>query len=553
MSGTASRAPVDPALLRRSRPVRRQLVLSVALGLAGAGAVVTQAWLLTQVIVSGFDGGGVAAVTTELLALAGVFAVRAGLGWAHEVTATRAAAAVKAELRRDVMAALLSDRPARTDLATGRLIALVGAGLDALDGYLARYLPQLVLAVVVPLVIGAVVLATDLTSAIVLLVTLPLIPVFMVLIGLLTQDRVARRWSAVQRLSHHFTDLLGGLTTLKVLGRARAQVTGLRSVGERHRTASMAALRWAFLSALVLELIATLSVALVAVGVGLRLVQGDLGFAPALFVLLLAPEAYLPLRQVGTHFHDSADGVAAARAALAVVEAAAAPAMTQSAALTSRRPATVELSGVGVRYPGRPVPALDGLSLELRPGEVVALAGPSGCGKSTACAVLLGLVEPDAGELLVDGRAVTDLASWRAQLAWVPQRPVLVAGTVADNVRLGVPAADDAAVRRALETAVADLEPGRWVGERGSGLSAGEQRRVSLARALLRVQAGDAWLLVLDEPTAGLDSRTEALVVEQLRDLGATILLVAHRPALVVAADRVVELAGGHVRQAVPS
>jgi ATP-binding cassette subfamily C protein CydD len=539
---SGSTRPVDPELLRRSRPVRRQLAICVVLGTATAVAIVGQAWWLAWLLADGFAGVGLGRLWWPLAGVAAAIVARAALGWAQEVAATRTSAQVKAQLRCDVMAAVLGPRPGGGQ-STGQLIALLGVGLDSLDGYLGRYLPQLVLAVVVPLVVGVAVLLTDVTSAVTIALTIPLIPVFMALIGVVTIERTKRRWRSMQRLAHHFTDVLSGLTTLKVFGRARGQVEGLRRVGEQHRSESMAALRWTFLSALVLELVATLSVALVAVGIGLRLVHGDLDLRSALFVLLLAPEVYLPLRLVGTHFHDSAEGVAAAQDAFAVI--ASAPPVRNGLPPPDLADVEIFVDGVTVSYPGRTAPALADASLLIRPGEMVVLAGPSGCGKSTLLAVLLGLVQPSSGRVLVDrlGLDEIDLATWRAQTAWVPQRPALLSGTVADNVALGQQETDIDCVRAALLVAgAAELDPGRRVGDLGVGLSAGQQRRVGLARALLRIQTGQARLLLLDEPTAGLDAATERVILDGLRELGVTVVVVAHRTSVFARADRVVQL-----------
>jgi ATP-binding cassette subfamily C protein CydD len=339
-------------------------------------------------------------------------------------------------------------------------------------------------------------------------------------------------------LAHHFADVVSGLTTLKLFGRAKAQQDAVRRVTDRHRAASMSSLRVAFLSSLALELLASLSVALVAVGVGLRLVEGRLGLETALMVLILAPEAYLPLRQVGMQFHASADGVAASEEVFRVLETPL-PVRGERCDVPDLRVHPVRLFDVTVTYPGRERPVLDGFELEMRPGEVVALTGPSGAGKSTVLAVLLGFVQPDRGVVVAGGSAADefDPAVWRRQFAWVPQRPGLRHGTVADNVRLGRPDATDDEVRLALVTAGAgELALDKPVGEGGRQLSGGQQRRVALARALLT----DAPVLVLDEPTAGLDADTEAAVISGLRGTGRTVLMVAHRPALIAAADRTV-------------
>jgi ATP-binding cassette subfamily C protein CydD len=339
-------------------------------------------------------------------------------------------------------------------------------------------------------------------------------------------------------LAHHFADVVGGLTTLKLFGRAKAQEAAVRRVTDQHRAASMGSLRVAFLSSFALELLASLSVALVAVGVGLRLVDGKLGLETALMVLILAPEAYLPLRQVGLQFHASADGVAASEEVFRVLETPL-PERGDRTDVPDLRTTPLYLYDVTVTYPGREQPALDGFDLELRPGEVVALTGPSGAGKSTALAVLLGFVSPERGVVVAGGSAADefDPVEWRRQFAWVPQRPGLRMGTVADNVRLGRPDASDDEVRLALLAAGAsDLPLDKAVGEQGQQLSGGQQRRVALARALLT----NAPVLLLDEPTAGLDADTEAAVITALRSSGKTVLMVAHRPALVAAADRTV-------------
>jgi ATP-binding cassette subfamily C protein CydD len=360
----------------------------------------------------------------------------------------------------------------------------------------------------------------------------------MALIGWATHAHTRRRQHALAVLAHHFADVVAGLPTLKLFGRAKAQESAVRRVTDKHRVASMGSLRLAFLSSLVLELLASISVALVAVGVGLQLVDGKLGLETALMVLILAPEAYLPLRQVGMQFHASADGVAASEEVFRVLETPL-PERGDRTDVPDLRMNSLQLYDVTVRYPGRDEPALDGFDLEVRPGEVVALTGPSGVGKSTVLSVLLGFVEPERGLVVAGGSAADEFEPtvWRRQFGWVPQRPGLRMGTVADNVRLGRPGASDEQVLLALATAGAsELELDKPVGEQGQLLSGGQQRRVALARALLT----DAPVLLLDEPTAGLDADAEAAVIAGLRGTGRTVLMVAHRPALIAAADRVV-------------
>ncbi|UYM04371.1 thiol reductant ABC exporter subunit CydD [Solicola gregarius] len=541
---------LDPELVRRSAPVRRHLAVAVALGTVAAGLIVAQAWLMSVAVAQGFDGDGWSgALAAAVLGVAACFAGRALIGWGHRVAAVRAASAVKSGLRREVVEALLSDR-SRPAYESGHVIALLGHGLDSLDAYFSKYLPQLVLALTVPATVCAAMLWADVLAAVTVMVTLPLIVVFMVLVGWLTRDRTERRWEALKRLTHHFADVLDGLTVLKVFGRSTRQADGLRTTGEQHRVETMRALRLAFLSSFVLELCATISVALVAVGVGLRVLDGALSLQTALFVLLLAPEAFLPVRQVGAHFHDSAEGATAARDAFTLLDGVPGGGRPNLGSMWHRsnrsqpmphRPQSgphLDLRGIGVRYPDRDSDALPPTDLTVEPGEVVALVGPSGCGKSTMLGVLLGFVRAESGEIVVDGVPVPDPSRLRGRIAWVPQHPALIAGTVADNVRLTT-AATDVDVRHALDDAAAcTLALDREVTERGANLSAGERRRVAIARALLRVRNG-ADILLLDEPTAGLDADAERTVIEAIRREHVTTLMVAHRPALIGAADRV--------------
>ncbi|WP_112237002.1 thiol reductant ABC exporter subunit CydD [Kribbella monticola] len=531
--------PVDPRLLRRAKAARTFLAGSVLIGVATGLLIVVQAVLLATAIADVVLRGELAAVI--VWSLVAVIAGRALLSWLQEVVAQRAAAAVKSTLRRQVLEHSLKLGPAwLSGERSSALTTLLTKGLDDLDPYFARYLPQLVLASTVPAGVIAWMATGDLLAAGTVLVTLPLIPIFMALIGWATQTYSRRRQHALALLAHHFADVVSGLPTLKLFGRAKAQAVAVERVTERHRMESMKSLRLAFLSSLVLELLASISVALVAVGVGLRLVEGKLGLETALLVLILAPEAYLPLRQVGAQFHASADGVAASEEVFRVLETPL-PVQGERTDVPDLRVTPLHLHDVTVTYAGRSTPAVEGFDLELWPGEVVALTGPSGAGKSTVLAALLGFVVPERGVVVAAGSAADefDPVLWRQQFAWVPQRPGLLVGSIADNVRLGRPDASDAEVRRALDAAgAAELQLDTAVGEQGELLSGGQRRRVALARALVT----RAPVLLLDEPTAGLDADAEAAVVANLRATGRTVLLVAHRPALIAAADRVVEV-----------
>ncbi|KOG33656.1 ABC transporter [Streptomyces resistomycificus] len=539
--------PIDPRLLRYARATRLFLVAVVGLGAVGAGLVIAQAMLIAEVVVGAFQHGmAVPELRTPLLLLAAVALGRALVSWLTELAAHRASAAVKSELRGRLLDRAVALGPGwLSGQRTGSLVALATRGVDALDDYFSRYLPQLGLAVVVPVAVLARIVTEDWVSAAIIVGTLPLIPVFMMLIGWATQSRMDRQWQLLSRLSGHFLDVVAGLPTLKVFGRAKAQADSIRRITGEYRQATMRTLRIAFISSFALELLATLSVALVAVTIGMRLVHGDMDLYIGLVILVLAPEAYLPLRQVGAQYHAAAEGLAAAEEIFSVLET---PVPQAGSAPVSTGPLSFE--GVTVRFAERSGDAVSDVSFTVEPGETVALVGPSGAGKSTLLNVLLGFVRPSEGRVLAGGvdLAEADLEQWRARIAWVPQRPHLFAGTIAENVRLSRPDADDPAVRRALDDAGAlefvDALPqgaDTALGEDGAGLSAGQRQRLALARAFL----ADRPVLLLDEPTAALDGSTEAEVVEAVRRLavGRTVLLVVHRPALLSVADRVVRLA----------
>ncbi|WP_246227911.1 thiol reductant ABC exporter subunit CydD [Propioniciclava coleopterorum] len=478
------------------------------------------------------------ALAPALLALAGIFAAKAGLNWLNTLMSHRAAAAVKSQLRRDIVAARLAD-PLADRTSTAGLVNLTTVGLDALDGFYSKYLPQLALACTVPLIVGAAIALADLQAALIIVLTLPLIPVFMALVGWTTEARTKKRWRTQQRLARHFADLVAGLPTLQVFGRARAQAIGLTKTEDASRAETMGTLRVSFLSAFVLELLATLSVAVIAVTVGFRVVYGDLELGTALFVLILAPEVYLPVRQVGVHYHDAADGMAAADQAFAVIDAAgpsgpAGPAPAPEASEASEQAGPVlRARGLGHTYPGADGPAVTGVDLTVGRGEFVVLTGPSGGGKTTVLNALMGFLRPSAGALTLPARR---------RIAFVGQDPGMVNGTIADNLRLADADADATALADALARAgAAGMDPERPVGDDGEGLSAGERRRVATARALLRIDAG-ADVLLLDEPTAGLDADAEAALLRSLRGTGVTVVVVSHRPAVLAEADRVVTI-----------
>lgn len=558
----------DRRLLHRAQGAAAFIGVCAALGVARTACVIAGAWLTASLIAAAFAGGqDLDALGPQLIGLAAVLVARALLASVQESAAHRASAGVKSALRRQTLGQLM--RLPSGERHSGETAALLVRGIDALDGYFARYLPQLVLAVVVPVGVLAVMFAAYPPAALIVLLTLPLIPLFGVLIGLYTRSRAERQWASTAHLAHHFADLVAGLPTLKAFGRAARQTGSIKVTTGAYRRRSMALLRVAFCSALVLELAASLSVAIVAVTVGVQLIEGGLtgeaGLRTALFVLILAPEAYLPLRNVGAHYHASAEGLAAAEQVFAILAetpeaqrpsargetvptgtaAAGTAALTSSPLLRTPlgRAPTIMFRRTVFAYPGRdPLPEL---SLTVPAGQTTVLIARSGAGKSTLMAALLGFRVPVSGSIAFDDTdfADLDLAAVRRSVAWLPQRPVLIDGTVAENVRLAVPeGASDPAVAKAIAAAHAPAA-NRRVAADGSGLSAGEAARVGLARLLLRTDQLDPPILLLDEPTAHLDADTEQAVLASLAPYREqrTVLIASHRPAVCAIADREVD------------
>ncbi|MEZ5076140.1 MAG: thiol reductant ABC exporter subunit CydD [Solirubrobacterales bacterium] len=551
-------------LSRTSRAARAHLLGTVGLGVLATALIVAQATLLADAIVAVFmNGDSLDDVAPQLLWLAAISVARGLVDAGFEATGRIGAARVMAELRERLVRHLLLARPgALQGERSGELATAAVQGVDALEAYFARYLPQVVLAALAPLFILAWTIPRDWPAALILAVTAPLIPVFMVLIGRLAERSTRKRWHRLSRLSAQFLDLVSGLETLRAHGRAEAQTKAIAATGESYRRETMATLRVGFLSALVLELGAMIGVALVAATVGVQLAEGDLSLTAGLTVLILAPEIYMPLRRLGTQFHASADGMAAAERIFEILDQ---PAAIQVPAEPAPAPAPdpgrseLVLDAVRFSHPGRGE-VLRGAGLAVQPGETVAVVGPSGGGKTTLLSLLLRLADPDGGAVRcggVDLRAI-DPAEWRRRVAWVPQRPTVFATTIEENVRLSGPAVSGwrllEAVRQAgLGELVESLPDGlaTRVGEGGRRLSAGQAQRLALARAFLR----DAPLLLFDEPTAHLDEETElevAAAVERLT-AGRTALLVAHRPELSRRADRVVELRDGLLHEVTPT
>jgi ATP-binding cassette, subfamily C, bacterial CydD len=556
---------VDPRLLRHARAARGYLIMTVLLGLAVTGLILAQAVLLARALSAAAPGTGARALAATLALLLGVVLARAAAAYGGEAAALRAAARVKSQLRRKLIGHSLRLGPAWLERQQpGRIAALATRGLDGLDPYFARYLPQLVLAVLVPAAVLVTVTATDWISGLVIAVTLPLIPVFGILVGLHTRAQTRRQWRLLAQLSGHFLDVVQGLPTLKAFGRAKAQEQVIARVTGEHRAAAMATLRVAFLSALVLELSAALATALVAVETGLRLLYGHMPYQSALLVLLLTPEAYLPLRAVTAQHHASAEGGAAAESVFQILDTPlpspaarpTVPAAGPAGTVPDLRSAVIRLHRVRVAYPGRDVPALADLSLSIGPGELILLTGASGAGKTSLLRLLLKFIEPTAGTVQAGGAdlAAVPAGSWRAQIAWVPQHPRLFPGSVADNIALGRPGAPRAAIEDAarLAGAVAFIEslPRGYdtpLGERAARLSAGERQQLALARAFLR----DAPLLLLDEPTAHLAPAAATAIRGVIAGplAGRTIIVATHQRWDAAGASQIVVLDGGRLGQ----
>ena len=541
--------PLGRRLLRCARPARGALAITAACSLAATVLILLQAGLLAQLLASAATGTTVAALGWALGGLAAVVTFRAAVSYGSETAALRAAVAVKSQLRRQLAGHAIRLGPARlAGHRAGELTTLATRGLDALDGWFSRYLPQLLLATLVPAAVLIRVGFADWISAAVIAGTLPLLPVFGILVGLHTKDSTQRQWQLLARLGGHFLDVVEGLPTLKVFGRGRAQEEVIAEVTGATRRATMKSLRVAFLSGFVLEIAAALATGLVAVEVGLRMLAGHLDYRTGLLVLLLTPEAYLPLRAVGAQFHASAEGTAAAEQAFEIIDAPQLPAPPVHGAPAARaataharrhvpdlRTDPIRLNEVALQYPSREKPALHGVSLTIRPGERITLTGPSGAGKSSLLALLLRLAEPTAGWIEAGETPLSAVAleHWRPQIGWVPQQAYLFTGSVADNIALGRPAASRAQVMAAAAAGGAaefiDALPRGYdtqVGERGLRLSSGQRQQVALARAFLR----DAPLLLLDEPAAHLDAASaDALTSALAADLGdRTLIQVVH-------------------------
>ena len=543
-------------LLRQVRSARASLGLTAALGLLSAGATIAQMVFLSKVVDRVFlKGADLGEASTLLLLLLGAAVLRSGLLWTREVAAQRGAVRIKSEIRERLFAHILRLGPSYAKgERTGELATTATEGVEKLEAYFARYVPQTVLSVFVPLLIACYIFPQDWSSAILLLITAPVIPVMMILVGSYAEEHMRRQWAALSRMGAGFLDALQGLTTLKILGRSAAESEKVAATSEEFRRRTMKVLRYAFLSGFVLEFMIAAAIGLVAVTLGVRLISGSMPFEEAFVVLLLAPEFYKPLRELGAHRHAGMEGRAAADRIFEILST---PVPVREG-LGSPNPTagsvTVEFSGVGYTYPASDHAALSDLTLALPAGTRTALVGRSGSGKSTLVNLLMRFMDPESGAILANGVAVDELPAkaWRESLALVPQRPHLFYGSVLDNIRLARPGAGREEVERAAELSgaaefIRRLPQGyeTQIGERGSRLSGGEAQRLAIARAFLK----DAPVLIMDESTSGLDPESERLIRAALQRLarGRTVLMIAHRLNTVYEADRIAILDGGRL------
>lgn len=550
--------PLDPRLLRYAAAARSTLAAGALLGLLQTLCVIGFSWLVTQLIVRAIAGDPITALSGLFAALVVVILVRGAALLAGEANSARGGATVIGQLRDALTSAIGRLGPSWLSTRnTADVTLTVGRGLDALDGYFTKYLPQLILTAIATPVLLAVIFWQDATSGIIVLITLPLIPVFMMLVGWATQAAQSRQWEKLSTLSRGFLDVVAGLSTLKLFGRQHRQAAHIRAVSDDYRVHTMTVLRMSFLSGFVLELAASLSVALVAVAIGLRLLNGQLDLSVGLFVLLLAPEAFLPLRNVGASYHAATEGIEASQKTFDILDAdrtqAGRQAGADSATVSDSVPSSAVVAhpdaatgdglvwdGVTVRHGEATV--VDSFCGEALPGRLTVLSAPSGAGKSSLVGAALGFV-PFTGRITAGGER--DAEGRRSRIAWAGQHPGLISGTLGENVALGSAHPDPALVASSLrEAAASEIPPETLLGVGGSGVSGGQAQRIALARAIYRMRAEQTSVLILDEPTSALDDVTEARVVASLQRIaadGVAVLAISHRPALVEAADAVLE------------
>jgi ATP-binding cassette subfamily C protein CydD len=551
---------IDQRLMQEGRRTRGALYFGIGLGLAAGLLIILQAFILAHIINGvSFQGLSLAAVMPLLWALLGLFVLRAALSWAGELVAFRASARIKTYLREQLLKHLLQLGPvAIAGERSADIASTMIEGVEALEPYFSRYLPQMALVSLIPLAILIVVFPEDWISGLILLITGPLVPFFMVLVGYAAEAVNQRQWRKMLLMSAHFLDVVQGLTTLKIFGRAKDEIEIVARISDDYRRSTMAGLRVAFLTSAVLEFFASLSIALVAVSLGARLLQvhASVTFFTAFFVLLLAPEYFNPLRGLSTHYHARMSAIAAAKRIFEILDMPLPEKSRQDADYVPSGQISLSVRNLHFSYEaGRS--ALDGVNAEFPAGKVTALVGASGAGKSTLASALLGFVQASEGEILVNGQMPLNAIEpelWWKQLAWVPQNPRLFHGSLGDNIRIGRPDADLAALREAAQNAhalefIENLPDGfeTMIGDLGQGLSGGQIQRIALARAFLK----NPPLFILDEATANLDMENESLVLDAMQKLitGRTAIVIAHRLATAERADHIIVMDAGRVAE----
>ncbi|MBU2752147.1 thiol reductant ABC exporter subunit CydD [Acidithiobacillus thiooxidans] len=551
---------IDQRLMQEGRRTRGALYFGIGLGLAAGLLIILQAFILAHIINGvSFQGLSLAAVMPLLWALLGLFVLRAALSWAGELVAFRASARIKTYLREQLLKHLLQLGPvAIAGERSADIASTMIEGVEALEPYFSRYLPQMALVSLIPLAILIVVFPEDWISGLILLITGPLVPFFMVLVGYAAEAVNQRQWRKMLLMSAHFLDVVQGLTTLKIFGRAKDEIEIVARISDDYRRSTMAGLRVAFLTSAVLEFFASLSIALVAVSLGARLLQvhASVTFFTAFFVLLLAPEYFNPLRGLSTHYHARMSAIAAAKRIFEILDMPLPEKSRQGADYVPSGQISLSVRNLHFSYEaGRN--ALEGVNAEFPAGKVTALVGASGAGKSTLASALLGFVQASEGEILVNGQMPLNAIEpglWWKQLAWVPQNPRLFHGSLGDNIRIGRPDADLAALREAAQNAhalefIENLPDGfeTMIGDLGQGLSGGQIQRIALARAFLK----NPPLFILDEATANLDMENESLVLDAMQKLitGRTAIVIAHRLATAERADHIIVMDAGRVAE----
>ena len=551
---------IDQRLFQLLKEERAPFIFSVTSGCIASAMLIAQAFYLSKIIDSAF----IQKIGIEkLLPLLSVFALfttlRMVFNWVSQSEANRGTIAIREKIFSRLIGTVGTLGPIYSrSVQSGRLSTTLLKGVEALDAYYSQYIPQIFFALFTPLLIVSAIFPGDPISGWILLATAPLIPIFMIVIGKSASARTEKQWKTMSRMSGFFLDVLQGLPTLKLFAQSRMQRESIEKTGETFRHATMRVLKIAFLSSLTLELVGTLGIAIIAVGIGLRIMEGKLAFQSALFVLLLTPDFYLPLRQLGTKFHAGMEGVSASKEIFAILDKES-PAVKYTTGLvkpdiSGKHP--MRVTDLSYIYPGATCPALDGINASIPAGKTTALIGPSGSGKSTMINLLLRFLEPAQGSITINGTSIDalPLEQWHSQISWVPQHPYLFNASLKENILLARPDASDKEVSAALtktglSSFVTSLPNGleTMIGEQGSRLSGGEAQRVALARAFLK----NAPLLILDEPTSHTDPELEAALRSSMEELmkGRTTVIIAHRLETIRSADQIIVISQGKIAQ----